>query len=347
MVLPSSIQETGKDQSRSIKKVFLQFCISASLVWLFSCNSNLEEKRTIKNTSIEQLETDSTKLASIQKAWLESKQVAQEEIEKYGIPSFQKIWYVEWKSERAFHNITPFWYGDLLLNLDRKRRYENNLGRDSTELIWIYKWESLRDWKIAEKDVYYKVPKRDDAFLLYLWMPQKNNSFGISDYQPSHSQDTMKIYFKPNYWTSDMRQSALDDYFESKKYANDTWINKIICNERTWVFRSKQKPDNDGISDAKWVTDNPLWDFMMWEWRDEKWHYIFLYDIRDLNPFWKGKWASSNKENSEDLLQKILALWHDVDENTEVSSLFWAGHPFEIYDRIYYNPDNKKIVDLE
>gem|GEM_PF-6148629 len=51
----------------------------------------MEEKKTIKNINIEQLDTDKINLNFTQEAWLESKQVAQEETTKHGIPSFQKI----------------------------------------------------------------------------------------------------------------------------------------------------------------------------------------------------------------------------------------------------------------
>jgi hypothetical protein len=33
-----------------------------------------------------------------------------------------------------------------------------------------------------------------------------------------------------------------------------------------------------------------------------------------------------------------------VSDDTEISTLFGAGKPFEIYDRIYYDPKTKKVI---
>ena len=244
--------------------------------------------------------------------------------------------YVKGKSEAAFNNITPQGYGDLFTNLDRYKRLKNNLGRDKNETMWYSKEESS-----TGKDIYYNIPKRDDAFLLYLGMPQKNNSFEISDYAPTISNDKNKIYYRPTYNTNIMKQALVDDYFTfegSNRAFNERGSSFKI---KTDSLKQAGVPWENPIT-AEWVMDNPLGDFKLSKGEDNNGHYISLYDSWDLNPFQDNGGASRQKDKS--VLKYLQKLGYDANENTEISSLFGAGKPFEIYDRIYYNPETKKII---
>lgn len=279
-------------------------------------------------------------------------------MKQYGIPEFQRAWYVKGKSEQAFNNITPQWYEDLRWNIQRYYRFKKNKWRDPYELLRYSVWEILENGATSKKEIFYRIPKRDDAWRLYLGMPQKNNSFGISEYQPSQSNEHTKVYFKPNYWTIEMKQALLDRYLNEIEYAKIKQKEvfkdqKIISNERIRVFDPKRdslKQQNIPRSDAQTaerLLDNPLWDFTVWKREDEKWMYLYIYDIWDLQPFKIGEWASysdATKENIEPQIEKLREKWYDVDENTEISTIFGAGMPFEIYDRIYYDPTTKKII---
>jgi hypothetical protein len=220
----------------------------------------------------------------------EQKRIAKLELDKYGYTSDQRKSYVKGKSEKAFRNIVPQGYGDLTQTLDRINRYEKDLGRNPDETIWFGAEDSS-----TGKPIYYDLPKRDDAFALYLGLPQKNKSFGISEYQPGDSKEN-KYYFKPNYLDENLKNRLVASYFDNV----DDDSNVYIANERLDAFRQKTDslrragvPDENPIY-ANWIVDNPLGDFKMSKGKDKKGHYISIYDQWDLNPFKQGEGASSN-----------------------------------------------------
>ncbi len=330
---------------------FLHFLIAASLFASFSCNA--PHSRQDKDQNKESVEKNEWKNPIELAKRKENLENAKREVIECGIPEFQRKWYVKDTSERAFYNITPVWYWDIELNLDRQRRFENNLGRNPDELLYVAKGDTLSGY-VATKDSYYQIPKRDDAFLLYLWIPQRHNSFGISDYQPSHSEDKMRIYFKPNYWSDEMKQKAIEQYFEEKKWKEKLKYQSYqITNERppSAVFEVRtDSMEKAGISPENpvlWerIFDNALGDFKISEGVDERWHYLSIYDRRDLNPFSMGKGSSTNGYGDR-LLEKVKStVWYgDTNADSEISSLFWAGCPFEIYDRMYYDPATQKLI---
>jgi hypothetical protein len=269
----------------------------------------------------------------------EQKRIAKLELDKYGYTSDQRKSYVKGKSEKAFRNIVPQGYGDLTQTLDRIERYEKNLGRNPEETIWYGAEDSS-----TGKPIYYDVPKRDDAFALYLGMPQKNNSFGISEYQPGDSKEN-KYYFKPNYLDENLKNRLVKSYLDNV----DDDTNVFIANERTDAFGQKIDSlrragvPNENPIYAEWMVDNPLGDFKMSKGKDKKGHYISIYDEWDLNPFKQGEGASSNPAAASlKAFAKMKGV--DVSDDLEISKLFGAGKPFEIYDRIYYDPKTKKVI---
>jgi hypothetical protein len=278
----------------------------------------------------------------------EQKRIAKLEMDKYGYTSDQRKGYVKGKSEKAFKNIVPQGYGDLPQTLDRIERYEKNLGRNPMETLWYGAEDSS-----TGKPIYYDLPKRDDAFALYLGLPQKNKSFGISEYQPKDSKEN-KYYFKPNYLDDNLKNRLVASYFNNKYVGGDERYprdndNVYIANERGDVF--PQKTDSleragvpfENPMYAEWMVDNPLGDFKMSKGKDEKGHYISIYDTWDLNPFKEGKGSSSNAYAATlKAFAKMKGV--DVSDDTEISTLFGAGKPFEIYDRIYYDPKTKKAI---
>lgn len=79
----------------------------------------------------------------------------------------------------------------------------------------------------------------------------------------------------------------------------------------------------------------------------KKWAYLAIYDKRDLQPFHSWKWSSTSGSNEKDITKQINILqqkWYQVTPKTEISTIFWAWLPFEIYDRIYYDPQTLKII---
>ena len=256
---------------------------------------------------------------------------AKEQMEEYGITDELRKSYVKDKSEKAYNNITPQGYGDIKTNLDRYRRFKGNLGRDP-EALW---YDGPKDDK-----TYYTIPNREDAFRLYLGMPQTNNSFSVSDYRPGDSEDKSMVYLKPTYFQNpEIRQELLDNYFDKETNKGK----RKIGNERG-LSRGEWQGDGTPFPDA----DNALGDFTFDMGEDEKGSYISIYDIWDLNPFNSTGEGSSLNRTGKALLNLFnKKSGKKATSESEVSELFGAGKPFEIYERIYFDPKTKKIIDMK
>ena len=137
--------------------------------------------------------------------------------------------------------------------------------------------------------------EKEDAWRLYLGLPQKKNTFGISDYQPSISKQT-KYYFKFNNPLNEMPELS-----DMKRLVS------LIKNGYVDEFSPTTKPQPyTGMGN---VMGNFKWSLG----KDEKGCYVSYYDLWKLDvPLEKGKG--------------------------------FFGKPFEIYDRIYYNPETYEIV---
>lgn len=134
-------------------------------------------------------------------------------------------------------------------------------------------------------------PERYDAWRLYLGLPQKNGTFGISDHRPTGS-DADQYYYK------------IVDFFP-----------KLFAKEDASDLISRLKA-NDGkilpVDDISGVMGH----FTVALGADEKGHYLSYYDRWDLN-------IATEKNGG------------------------CIGRPFEIYDRIYYDPETMKMITPE
>ena len=262
--------------------------------------------------------------------------LAKEQMEKDGITDELKKGYVEGKSEKAYNNIIPQGYGNIETNLDRYRRLAQNIGRDPDGL-W---YDGPKDNKNL-----YTIPNREDAFRLYLGMPQVNNSFGVSDYRPGDSEDKSMVYLKPNYFNEDpIRQALVDQYFKELDVDEDENLKELVDKKTIGNERGLPRGKYQGDGTAWPEADNSLGDFTFDMGEDEKGTYISIYDIWDLNPFQQGEGSSVNKS-----AEKLLSWFNTQSDKkatseSEVSALFGAGKPFEVYERIYIDPKTKKIL---
>lgn len=146
---------------------------------------------------------------------------------------------------------------------------------------------------------------REDAWRFYLGLPQTSNTFDISSYQPSKHKET-KYYYKINgFWENLAKQ---------KSYNN---IKDLIEHLAT-MPRMSMDPKTRKLFPVKGYTGSSVPEFLeptqiMGEYfidmgRDKKGSYIAYYDKWDL---------SASIEGTSGLL----------------------GKQFEIYDRIYYDPE--------
>lgn len=267
----------------------------------------------------------------------ERKKIAQEQLEKKGITDEQAIAYMPGLSERLYERITPHWY-EVWLKI-----YEFLYGKDDPVLD--------ANWKKADND-----DKIMDAWAIYLWLPQKNDTFKVSDYVPSRSnsdmlylalQDEQRIFEqfremadamsefddKINSWytISQMMESEKKSLKDAMRYWDQRSVlihlREYKYLEQYQLFKDQGKitlTDVDiGRYDDDWNIieqfDGLMWQYTMYSRVDDNGlHYISYYDIRDLHPF---PWP-------------LKGLWDRL-----------PGKPFEIYGRIYYDPETMQVID--
>jgi len=168
-------------------------------------------------------------------------------------------------------------------------------------------WSTSADGKVSFSDVYERLkdnlhprsgmlddfPSKEDAWRLYLGMPQINNTFSISDYQPETRKEE-KYYYKIN--------NVVQEFigYEHKKISDQI---KEICD----YF--KEHPHEKVYHSIGAIMGNMSWSHG----EDSKGKYISYYDR------WKIDVPPENKKG-------------------------FFGKPFEIYDRIYYDPQTFEII---
>lgn len=143
-------------------------------------------------------------------------------------------------------------------------------------------------------------PQLDDAWRLYLGMPQRHGSFEISDYKPSVTKggaDAEPYYYKIKGWFRNFFDQSLGD--GAKSDAD--------------VMRSLVSDINDSEGGRSHLDgDKTMREYTMMRGQDARGPYISVFDRWDLAP------ALSNTKTMN--LDKVV------------------GRPFEIYDRLYYDP---------
>lgn len=151
-----------------------------------------------------------------------------------------------------------------------------------------------------------------DAFNLYLGFPQKNDSFGISEYSPS------------------VREGDESDYFYNHRETDEAINNMIkfgnlLGSANRWNRKSDLVEDiNKTNADPNRVfTNSALGTYKIDHGEDSEGKYISYYDSWDLNPY-RGEWTNSKNR----VLEKMVGDKEDISAG--------VGKPFEIYNRIYY-----------
>jgi len=147
-------------------------------------------------------------------------------------------------------------------------------------------------------------PSREDAWMFYLGLPQKHNTFGISDYQPGKSED-IKYYYKINVFKINFAETMKINAFEGKS-GLERLIFKI-GKEGFIIVRDVYTDYEEGV----------MGDFKISLGWDESGYYLSYYDIWDLG-------------------EQSLGI--------EGEKGFF-GKSFEIYDRIYYDPETFEVLE--
>lgn len=181
---------------------------------------------------------------------------------------------------RAYKTIKPSIYDDDKIGWQIKNFINNRNRFDNSEYSKISKQLADADKKGDSKEVkrlldlldnysndYFGEddPYSEDAWRIYLWIPQKNNSFSIGKYKPTKSVDKGICYY------------ALPEFFKDELY--DLYVNKDIKSGLNSEFSFGRGFFGQNLSQAR-----VLGNFTVNEWMDDRGNYISYYDIYDLSP---------------------------------------------------------------
>lgn len=153
---------------------------------------------------------------------------------------------------------------------------------------------------------------RDDAWRFYLGLGQKHNTFGISDYTPSTSSGKQKVYYKLNQLTNDI--------YSSTNSKNVLGAGPVFTD-----------PNNDG-----WDLSFPQMVERLEKAKGQKLH------TRDDGVGVMGNYTLQLGKDKQGSYMSYYDLW-----DLAVPGSQKAGSPYEIYDRIYYDPKTRMPIPQE
>jgi|GEM_PF-3468577 len=279
---------------------------------------------------------------------------ARKELEEKGITSEQASTYKLGINDLIYRGITPIGYPQkqdnvfytentywrsLIPNLVMGRENYGVIGKDKNNVQ-----------KIINPDI---IPNSEDAWLMYLGLPQKNHTFGISSYQPKDSKQDM-YYYKINMWTDLLERfisyemenievyikrlnnlyqgdnNKMLEHAEIKMPHHQFEQFKIILEKGKEGFKNDKFLDLIKKIDQSGCTINAMGMFNNMEYDTDIETLLNNYTI-SLGEDEKGSYLSYYDK------------W-DLDVSTEESGKGF-GRAFEIYDRVYYNPKTGEIIN--
>lgn len=243
--------------------------------------------------------------------------VATEQLKREGITDERKTAYIPGVSELMYRGITPLGYQNTW---DIIKNFPENLIDGREESVSIAQAEKGEEILVSRKS---EIPEREDAWRFYLGLPQENDTFGVSEFKPANSKED-KYYYKINSWLEKFSQALIVEdrpgYLAVKEIV-EAFDNMPEEGEQD-IYWVKGRGDNYILSgDMRLDPQNPnklrngvMGNFKLSLGQDSKGHYISYYDKWDL--------GGSDIEGDKGLF----------------------GKPFEIYDRVYYNPDTHEVL---
>ncbi len=223
---------------------------------------------------------------------------AEEQLKKGGITDSQRQTYKPGISELLANNVNPYGYsadstaGKISIINDAERVIQQVMNPAA-------KGEMTK--VLTEEEV----AAREDAWRMYLGLPQKNETFGVSDFKPQNSKDD-KYYYKIN--------NFVERYSEIKGFSREDALFSIVLSAKVSKEGLRRATPTGARSPALGKFDflGIMGHFTLTLGEDERGHYVSYYDLWNLE-------GSIEGENG------------------------LIGKPFEIYDRIYYDP---KILEF-
>ncbi len=250
-------------------------------------------------------------------------EIAKSSLVKYGITKEQKQRYIPGVSEFINKYVTPFNYKSPM-----------ETGKDIAKNLWYGKYNTpeFTDYTDShpekKAELTLKLQNREDAWRLYLGLEQTHDTFGISDYTPQQSTE-QKYYFKINKFLENYQKDNehynkdILPYFEENQLQEDLRDEnpiKQLIKDAKIQSEIKSGSRNSSIYEADYgIVDRAneiMFRYKLSLGEDEKGKYISYFD----------KW------NVEGIIEGEEGV---------------IGTPFEIYDRIYYNPETFQLLTSE
>ncbi len=248
---------------------------------------------------------------------------AQEQLSKNGITDYQRQAYFGQLSDSLERGFTPIGYSssDGSVSADVMRGAfgaMEGVFNDSNDTL--FKDERLAKLYTPQTLEYLRKEYRNrmDAWRLYLGIPQENQTFGISEYKPTKSKEDRYYYSIHNFLedVSGKMHSTHGLEHENPMRALVVLAGMDLANEGGTAeeisLRNavRDKTNHTALYDS---LAGIMGKFTLKQGHDEQGDYISYYDRWDLDGSVEGKDGM-------------------------------IGKPFEIYDRIYYNPTTYEVV---
>lgn len=220
-----------------------------------------------------------------------------QQMKRYGITDSQRTANTP-ISKRLYTSVRPDDYGDREVSIkakdfflghdrfdrktiDSRTAQANLLQRDALEAFKVGLEHNKDSEIMGEGDRLYEKGEEllqnlgsddiqsEDAWRLYLGLPQKNNTFSISDYTPSKSKEKNKEYY------------ALPESFK-KTLSDERNISDLLEAVKNGPAVIGEYSMHLGIQDGS--TPRVLGNFTIDKGKDKKGEYLSYYDKYDLHP---------------------------------------------------------------
>ena len=252
---------------------------------------------------------------------------AAQQLRATGITDERKFAYTKGVSETLYKLILPVGYsGGLLAEAER--------------IGWIGPIETVIYGRSGGSELAATMPERDDAWRMYLGLPQQHDTFGVSAFKPDSSKQD-KYYYRINDW---LHKSYRGKNLDGTKQNDAQFIQHLV--EITKAEQLKK-----GETKAAWAiggtgvtrhSDNSVI-VISDNFRTKKEETA---DPGTISIGIMGQYKLSSGSDAKGAYLSYYDKW-----NLEGSLLEGEngvmGKPYEIYDRIYFDPNTYQPLDQE
>ncbi len=229
-------------------------------------------------------------------------------------------------------------------------------------------------------------PEREDAWRLYLGLPQEHSTFGISEYKPANSKED-KYYYNINGWfeawkkqtggnpielfnrSLALREKLLKEGYDlgdtlggvkGLEYDKDVYRSNQLEKIEEQVLTAQQDKRNrllEALPHEQDTAKKKVLEIQILEIDKDAKALLFLTHQGGIYPYLKSGEGKRELDNAKGVMG-TFTLTEGKDEHGQYISYYdkWdldmtaegegglLGKPFEIYDRIYYDPNTFEAI---